>query len=441
MEHLLQQGIEAARAGRREEARDLLMKVVEADERNEQAWLWLAGLVEDPDDMRTCLENVLELNPDNAKARQGLAWIEERYGPRAHPDAHAPAAAEPVAPSSAHSYTGPTSKLTLEGAALLTAATVIPSAAAAPATAALPHAAGQLGVVPDLPCPYCGEPTAQSDQHCRKCGGNLMLRLPPPPNRSIQLSIVAILWGIGAVLTTLAGIGIMLVALVLVDQLPRSLRQGGLAQFNPANVALFTGLAVFILGLLQLWITRGLWRRSRWSYYIVVFLTALQALSTGCNLLTLPATMRTFTEAVQASELPSQMSRTMTNAFWGGFICSTLLGVLYVVLVGLSYRDFFGLKVRYSPEVDAGDHMDHYNSGVAYKNRGMWYMAAKEWELAANMSPRDLSYLHALGLAYAQIRQFDRARATLDKALQLDPHHIQIKESRALVDKMAQRSA
>src|ERR671931_800919 len=84
-ETLLQQGIAAARAGRREEALALLMQVVEADERNEQAWLWLAGVIDDPEDMRTCLENVLDLNPGNVKAQQGLAWIEARYGPRAQP--------------------------------------------------------------------------------------------------------------------------------------------------------------------------------------------------------------------------------------------------------------------------------------------------------------------------------------------------------------------
>src|SRR5690349_14541710 len=81
MDELLQQGIAAARAGRREEARGLLMRVVEADERNERAWLWLAGVVDDPGDIRTCLENVLDLNPDNVKAQQGLAWVDQRYGP------------------------------------------------------------------------------------------------------------------------------------------------------------------------------------------------------------------------------------------------------------------------------------------------------------------------------------------------------------------------
>src|SRR5215470_18269566 len=85
-EELLQQGIAAARTGRREEARALLVQVVEADERNVQAWLWLAGVVDDPEDMRTCLENVLDLNPGNGKAQQGLAWIEAHHGPRPTPE-------------------------------------------------------------------------------------------------------------------------------------------------------------------------------------------------------------------------------------------------------------------------------------------------------------------------------------------------------------------
>ena len=85
MTDLLSQGIVAARAGRREEARALLMQVVEADERNEQAWLWLAGVVDTPDDIRTCLQNVLDLNPTNQQAQQGLAWVEKRYGPSLPP--------------------------------------------------------------------------------------------------------------------------------------------------------------------------------------------------------------------------------------------------------------------------------------------------------------------------------------------------------------------
>ena len=68
IDKVLRQGIAAARAGRRTEARDLLTRVITADERSEQGWLWLSGVVDDPADIRTCLQNVLDLNPDSAPA-------------------------------------------------------------------------------------------------------------------------------------------------------------------------------------------------------------------------------------------------------------------------------------------------------------------------------------------------------------------------------------
>jgi Flp pilus assembly protein TadD len=69
----------------------------------------------------------------------------------------------------------------------------------------------------------------------------------------------------------------------------------------------------------------------------------------------------------------------------------------------------------------------------------MWYMAMREWEAAVNKAPHDLNYLHALGLAYAQIKQFAKARTTLDRALQIAPADPRIQDSRALVDKLAAR--
>ena len=69
---LLQQGIAYAKAGRREEARDILLQVVELDEQNESAWLWLSGVVDSDDDKAVALENVLALNPSNEWARRGL---------------------------------------------------------------------------------------------------------------------------------------------------------------------------------------------------------------------------------------------------------------------------------------------------------------------------------------------------------------------------------
>jgi tetratricopeptide (TPR) repeat protein len=81
---LLQRGIEAARAKRTDEARTLLMQCVELDEQNEQAWLWLSGVVESLDDRRVCLDNVLAINPGNQRAQAGLRWLNE-HAPIAPP--------------------------------------------------------------------------------------------------------------------------------------------------------------------------------------------------------------------------------------------------------------------------------------------------------------------------------------------------------------------
>ncbi|HIP72005.1 MAG TPA: hypothetical protein EYH05_11500, partial [Anaerolineae bacterium] len=44
----LQQGITAVKAGNRAKGREWLMKALEADDHNEQAWLWLSGAVTSP---------------------------------------------------------------------------------------------------------------------------------------------------------------------------------------------------------------------------------------------------------------------------------------------------------------------------------------------------------------------------------------------------------
>ena len=77
---MLYDGAVAVREGRHADAQGLLMQVIESDEQNELAWLWLSGAVEDPADQQVALENVLAINPDNAAARQGLTWLQSRYG-------------------------------------------------------------------------------------------------------------------------------------------------------------------------------------------------------------------------------------------------------------------------------------------------------------------------------------------------------------------------
>jgi thioredoxin-like negative regulator of GroEL len=68
----LNRAIEAARNGDFDTAMLLLQQVVEKDPENPQAWLWLAKVVEDEEDEKVCLQNVLELDPRNVEATNML---------------------------------------------------------------------------------------------------------------------------------------------------------------------------------------------------------------------------------------------------------------------------------------------------------------------------------------------------------------------------------
>ncbi len=84
---IIREGITAFKAGRKEEARAFLLRAVEVDQYSEQAWLWLSAVVDTPEDQRTCLENVLAINPGNERAHSGLEVLNK---PAASPPPPAP---------------------------------------------------------------------------------------------------------------------------------------------------------------------------------------------------------------------------------------------------------------------------------------------------------------------------------------------------------------
>jgi len=81
----------AYRAGQRAEARQILLNLLQHDAHHEAAWLLLSALVETPAEQRTCLENVLTLNPTHEAARKGLEAIERKLNRHAGPSRLAPA--------------------------------------------------------------------------------------------------------------------------------------------------------------------------------------------------------------------------------------------------------------------------------------------------------------------------------------------------------------
>jgi TolB protein len=76
VEDLLKQAKEAVRAGDKTTARPLLEKVVSKDQNSEQGWFWLAAAVDDINEKRTCLGNVLVINPNNERAQRLLDQLQ-----------------------------------------------------------------------------------------------------------------------------------------------------------------------------------------------------------------------------------------------------------------------------------------------------------------------------------------------------------------------------
>jgi len=75
IEQRIQRALKALRAGDKEQARSILLSVVDEQEDNERAWLYLSAAVETLEEQQICLENVLAINPANEKARQGLERV------------------------------------------------------------------------------------------------------------------------------------------------------------------------------------------------------------------------------------------------------------------------------------------------------------------------------------------------------------------------------
>jgi hypothetical protein len=72
LDTLLEQAIAHVNAGQLGRGRALLERVLEQDPKNDRAWVWLSGCVEEPMQRRICLQQALSANPNNQAALDGM---------------------------------------------------------------------------------------------------------------------------------------------------------------------------------------------------------------------------------------------------------------------------------------------------------------------------------------------------------------------------------
>lgn len=78
LQEILDNGIRAARSGDKATAQKLLRQVIAEDPNNELALIWLASSVNSPAERRMYLQQVVRVNPNNARAKQALSQLSQR---------------------------------------------------------------------------------------------------------------------------------------------------------------------------------------------------------------------------------------------------------------------------------------------------------------------------------------------------------------------------
>lgn len=384
LEHLLREGIAAARAGHKDQARQLLLQVIAQDQEVEAAWLWLSEVVEDPHERQICLENVLALNPGNAAAQRGLRWMEEQ-------GAVSPASPIPPAPPQPEESTEPGS-----GPVRDTPLQPVPGTPAS-----------QVEIDP-FGCPYCAGPVSGEGPRCEHCGRLVEIRQRKRPGwgSSGWLLVLILMLGAAAWLQ-----GYFVSQAGTIDQLPEWTRRIGVqfvvgrALYNPEGIGddlaeaarVLTSFDYLLAGLSVVAVA-GLALKLRLVYFGSFLLMGLMVLATGVGLLMgftglLPALLRLGLVALTTRWLAESSS-------------------------------IFEWQTRqYSAALDPDlrTDLDYYSRGKRYSEMGMWAKAAAHWRVAVLLAPGKVPYRVALANAFRRMDYAAAARAEIEQALEIAP--------------------
>ncbi|MBN1815416.1 MAG: hypothetical protein JXA14_26525 [Anaerolineae bacterium] len=443
------EGIAAVKAGQNERAHELLIRVVARDEQNAQAWLWLSGVVESLEDRAVCLKNVLQIDPSNAVARKGLAWVQRQMQQQ---EVQAAAPSEPVSP------------FTVSPEVVLTEVDSPPSPAAIPEPPVVartripvtPAAAmlrenfasrqpppepvvASVAAEPELPgvelgdsasyetsadaeadlepaffpaqmqdefsneyaCPYCAAATEPDDNRCRLCGKDLWFRFRKQEKRSTLLWILLALQFGNAMYLFAPVVLLVFIGSSFIGELL------GIPEIPPLVMYLLALPSLFSLAL-----GIGLYFRWRPVYYLLFadagigLITSLLAFAAGADL------------------------------FFGG---SNLgLAVARLVLIFQLGGDFEWDKRRILLCTDRGlkSSVEYLTRADFYRQQKMWALAVVHMRAALGLVPDQLSCHMALVVAYIRLRKYELAERALAQAKRISPGEPRIAQLEALVNEM-----
>jgi Tfp pilus assembly protein PilF len=78
--------------------------------------------------------------------------------------------------------------------------------------------------------------------------------------------------------------------------------------------------------------------------------------------------------------------------------------------------------------------------GIDVAQRGLWREAIYRWERAVQIDPSYAAALNNLAVAYEHEGQLDKARKAYEKALEIEPNNVQIRQNYELFKEINDRA-
>jgi Flp pilus assembly protein TadD len=79
--------------------------------------------------------------------------------------------------------------------------------------------------------------------------------------------------------------------------------------------------------------------------------------------------------------------------------------------------------------------------GINVAQRGLWREAIYRWQKATELDPTYVAAYNDLAIAYEHEGQLDKARKAYDKAIELDPNNVQVRQNYELFKEINDRTS
>ena len=405
----LTDGIAAAQDGKRAEARELLLRVVQIDEENGEAWLWLSRVVTTLEDREVCLANVLTLDPANEAAQRGLAEVRAQI--EATPE---------IEPES--------SLIHLEVERLLESKVAFDFS--------------DTDLNDPLLCVYCAHQTSEDDRQCPNCKRSLYSTFyehekPRWIWAAWMVSIAEAIFVVGGLLVLAAilasaldvvkyngqTVNVLDVLLVYFGQKTGVPPQAQAAILGTLPREQFYLRLAFVI--LNVIIAFGLLTRKRFFYILYIGTLAIAA---ALLFTTVTLNARPFVSSGAASTPLEGILQVALNEALGVLIKISVgvFGFFLLIKTALAFAmndDFDTVTERLWCMIDptVNNPTGAFIRGKTYTQRDMWTLAALYLQRALSLQPSTADYYLALAECYARLGRYPASLHLLDQAQLLQP--------------------